>query len=117
MLLQLPRGNLELFKAFERYGNKIRFMSELLPLPETPVTAVNTPVGIFTSMFFKLFSLAPLISIKSFGLRRVSGTSILSSPRKNFAVIDLLLFFTSSTVPAATISPPLTPAYGPTSTR
>ena len=63
ILLQLPSGSLELFKAFERYGNKIRLISELFPLPETPVTAVKTPVGILTSIFLRLFSFAPLISI------------------------------------------------------
>ena len=35
-----------------------------LPLPETPVTHVNVPTGIFKFTFFKLFPLAPLISIK-----------------------------------------------------
>ena len=35
-----------------------------LPLPETPVTHVNVPTGIFKLTFFKLLPLAPLISIK-----------------------------------------------------
>ena len=34
-----------------------------LPLPDTPVTQVNVPTGIFKLTFFKLFPLAPLISI------------------------------------------------------
>ena len=34
-----------------------------LPLPETPVTQVNVPTGIFKFTFFKLFPLAPFISI------------------------------------------------------
>ena len=33
------------------------------PLPETPVTHVNVPTGIFRLTFFKLLPLAPLISI------------------------------------------------------
>ena len=38
-------------------------MSVDFPLPETPVTQVNVPTGIFKLTFFKLFPLAPLISI------------------------------------------------------
>ena len=34
-----------------------------LPLPETPVTQVKVPTGIFKLTFFKLFPVAPLISI------------------------------------------------------
>ena len=34
-----------------------------LPLPDTPVTHVNVPTGIFKFTFFKLFPLAPIISI------------------------------------------------------
>ena len=34
-----------------------------LPLPETPVTHVNVPTGIFKWTFFKLLPVAPLISI------------------------------------------------------
>ena len=33
------------------------------PLPDTPVTQVNVPIGIFRLTFFKLFPEAPLISI------------------------------------------------------
>ena len=33
-----------------------------LPLPETPVTQVKLPIGIFRSTLFKLFPDAPLIS-------------------------------------------------------
>ena len=34
-----------------------------LPLPDTPVTHVKVPIGIFKFTFFKLFPVAPLISI------------------------------------------------------
>ena len=34
-------------------------MSELFPEPLTPVTEINAPSGIHTSMFFRLFCLAP----------------------------------------------------------
>ena len=30
------------------------------PLPDTPVTQVNVPMGIFAETFFKLFPVAPL---------------------------------------------------------
>ena len=33
-----------------------------LPLPDTPVTQVKQPKGIFKSIFFKLFPVAPPIS-------------------------------------------------------
>jgi hypothetical protein len=33
-----------------------------LPLPETPVTQVNVPNGIFKFTFCKLFPVAPIIS-------------------------------------------------------
>ena len=39
---------------------KISLMSEDLPEPETPVTAVKVPSGIETSIFFRLFCAAPL---------------------------------------------------------
>ena len=33
-----------------------------LPLPDTPVTQVKFPIGIFKFTFFKLFPVAPIIS-------------------------------------------------------
>jgi hypothetical protein len=44
---------------------------------DTPVTHVNTPSGISTSIFLRLFSLAPLTLIQPVGLRLFAGTGIL----------------------------------------
>src|SRR3989344_4785320 len=41
---------------------KISLTKEDFPPPETPVTQINLPKGNLTSMFFKLCSLAPIIS-------------------------------------------------------
>ena len=92
--------------------------SEDLPLPDTPVTAVNTPTGKATSSPFRLFCLTPFrTSIRSGDtVRRISGTSILYSPERYFPVTDLGSAMMSSTLPAATTSPPCTPAPGPMST-
>ena len=88
------------------------------PEPETPVTAMNFPRGKRTVMSCKLFSLAPVISIeRPFPERRSVGTGILRLPDKYWPVMDLLLRATCFGVPAATISPPKTPAPGPTSIR
>ena len=45
--------------SFCKAGYKIFFTRELFPEPETPVIVVNVFNGIDTSIFFKLFSLAP----------------------------------------------------------
>ena len=64
---------------------KISFTKVDFPLPDTPVTQVNVPNGIFTLMFFRLFSFAPLISKNFlFPFRLLDGTSIFSSPDKYF---------------------------------
>ena len=77
------------------------------PLPETPVTQMNFPNGNFTLIFFKLFSLAPLISInRPFPFRCFLGTGIEYSPDKYFPVIEFGFFIISSGVPAAITSPP-----------
>ena len=76
------------------------------------------PSGIFTLIFFKLFSLAPFISryfLLPFLL--TEGTSILSVPFRYLPVILFSLFITSSGVPAATTFPPSSPAPGPISIR
>ena len=47
-----------------------------LPEPLTPVTAVSTPSGILTSMFFRLFSRAPRMTSSPFsGGRRAAGVA------------------------------------------
>ena len=67
-LLILPRN----WRAYEDSDStyrrcpsayRVSKANEDLPDPETPVMATNLPCGIFTSMFFRLLALAPLISI------------------------------------------------------
>ena len=88
------------------------------PEPDTPVTAINFPSGKRAVMFCKLFSRAPVTSIKRpFPTRRSDGTGIARFPDRYCPVMDLLLRATCLGVPAATISPPKTPAPGPTSIR
>ena len=51
-----------LFKVKFKAWNRVCNIRVDLPLPETPVTQVNVPVGILRLTLFKLFPLAPLIS-------------------------------------------------------
>src|SRR3954447_15672760 len=83
------------------------FTSVDLPEPLTPVTAMKTPSGNVTSMFLRLFCVAPRIT-SSFSPsgRRCAGTSIFTSPRRYFAVNDNGNVITCSSEPSATISPP-----------
>ena len=75
---------------------------EDFPEPETPVTQRNVPSGNLTSIFFRLFCLAPLTSINfPLPFLRVCGTGIFLAP-----VIDFSQAIISSTVPAQTSSPP-----------
>ena len=92
--------------------------NEDLPDPETPEITFRRPIGISTSTFLRLFSLAPLIWIAPWScLRLFSGKSILRAPFRYCPVIESLLFATSSGVPAATTSPPYSPAPGPISIK
>ena len=54
------------------------------PLPETPVTQVKVPTGIFKLTFFKLFPVAPLISINLpfFAVLRFLGIEINFLPER-----------------------------------
>ena len=90
--------------------------SELLPEPDTPVTHVTTPSGISTSIFLRLFSLAPRTFNQPVGLRLVAGTGILIFPLRYAPVIDSGHAIISLAVPTATTSPPFLPAPGPIST-
>ena len=51
------------------------FTSVDLPDPLTPVTAVNVPSGIATSMFFRLFARAPRMTISPFDAGRLARGS------------------------------------------
>ena len=67
-----------LFKVKFNAWNKVCNIKVDFPLPETPVTHVNVPVGILRLTLFNLFPLAPLIStnLPFFGKRLVLGISI-----------------------------------------
>ena len=88
-----------------------------LPLPDTPVTQVKLPKGIFKLTLFKLLPVAPVISrnLPFFANLLFLGTSILNLFERYFPVILILFFVISSKVPCATTSPPLFPASGPRS--
>ena len=80
---------------------------EDFPEPETPVTQRNVPSGNLTSIFFRLFCLAPLTSINfPLPFLRVCGTGIFLAPLRYCPVIDFSQAIISSTVPAQTSSPP-----------
>ena len=57
-------------------------MSVDFPDPETPVMTVRTPMGIFTSIPLRLFSLQPESLMNRSLCRRAAGTSILRSPAR-----------------------------------
>ena len=96
---------------------KISLIRVDLPLPLTPVTTVNTPKGISTSIFFKLLARAPLMemNLPSFW-RRFFGTGMNFVPLKYWPVTEAATSLISSAVPWATTLPPCSPAPGPIST-
>src|SRR4051812_24477508 len=72
-------------------GKSVWLISVDLPEPLTPVTQINPPSGICTSMFLRLFSRQPFSSTqdlsRSIG-RRVSGVLISNSPVRYFSVVE-----------------------------
>ena len=114
--MHFPPFSDEPYNFFAKFLYNTSFISELLPDPETPVTHVNTPNGIFTSKFLRLFSFAPLIVIETgFAFLLFLGTGIFFLPLKYWPVIEFGTFFISSAVPWAITFPPCTPAPGPIS--
>ena len=111
-----PGTVLALLSLLARVLYNISLTSELLPEPDTPVTQVITPRGNSTSIFLRLFSLAPNTLIEPVGCLLVSGTSILSLLLRYAPVMDSLTFIMSFAVPSATTCPPCSPAPGPIST-
>ena len=87
------------------------------PLPETPVTHVKLPRGIFKLTLSRLFPVAPVISknLPFFANLLFCGTLIFNLFERYFPVMLSLFWLISLKVPAATISPPLLPASGPRS--
>ena len=59
-------------------GYRILPISDDFPDPLTPVITVIVLSGIVTSIFFRLFSLAPIILIELFHFLRLVGISIFS---------------------------------------
>ena len=91
-----------------------------LPEPLTPVTAVSTPSGMLTSMFFRLFSRAPRMTISPLQ-RRAAGTvgvgdraragQIRAGQRRSAVAVHQQ----SAGVPWKITWPPCSPAPGPRS--
>ena len=104
------------FRSLARRLYKISLTRELFPEPETPVTQVRMPRGIFTEIFFRLFSLAPVTASQPLGLRLVSGTGTCILPLRYCPVMDSSTSIISWAVPWATTLPPWEPAPGPIST-
>ena len=105
------------FNSFASFLYKISLMRELFPEPETPVTQVITPNGIFTSIFFRLFSCAPTIFRNPEGFSLFSGTGILIFPLKYAPVIEFLIVHNLlAPFPLQQPHPPCSPAPGPIST-
>ena len=61
--LHFPGFSFDLFISFATFLYNISFINVDFPEPDTPVIQVNTPSGIFTFMFFRLFCSAPTISM------------------------------------------------------
>ena len=108
--MHFPGFSFEPFISLAIVLYKTSFTKVDFPEPETPVTHVNTPNGIFTFIFFRLFSAAPSISNDfPFDFLLFFGTSIFFLPLKYWPVIDSGISFTSSAVPCAMTFPPCTP--------
>lgn len=81
--LHFPGFSFEPFISFAIVLYSTSFISVDLPDPETPVIHVNTPSGIFTFTFFKLFWVAPTTSMDfPFDFLLFLGMAILFLPLK-----------------------------------
>ena len=83
-----------LFKVKFKAWNRVCNIRVDFPLPDTPVTQVNVPVGILRFTLFKLFPLAPLIStnLPFLAKRLVLGISIVFLLARYCPVILFLSF-------------------------
>ena len=98
--------------------NSTSLIREDFPLPLTPVTQVNVPRGMDTSICFRLFSRAPrTVSSLPLPLRRCAGRGMVRLPLRYWPVRLSGFAMTSSGVPQATTCPPRAPAPGPMSIR
>ena len=108
--------NLDLLRMNELIGKRVWLINEDFPEPDTPVIHVNNPIGIFTDIFWRLFSEALIILIFfSDGFFLLDGIWILFSPLRYLAVRDFLFLRIALISPSAHISPPCLPAPGPIS--
>ena len=80
-LLYGPTGRLERCTALVSAGARVSVTSELLPLPETPVTTVSVPSSTLAVTFLRLLAEAPTtLMAPRRGLRRLAGSSIWRRP-------------------------------------
>ena len=80
-LLYGPTGRLERWTALVSAGARVSVTSELLPLPETPVTTVSVPSSTLAVTPLRLLAEAPTtLMTPRRGLRRFAGSSIWRSP-------------------------------------
>ena len=101
-------------RASARYRTSVT--SVLLPLPDTPVTAVNVPSGNSTSRPLRLCWRAPLTTRRlPLPVRRSLGMGTMRSPRRKAPVMERGSSRRASSRPLAMISPPCSPAPGPMS--
>ena len=75
------------------------FTRLLLPLPDTPVTQVNTPRGMSTSIFLRLFTRAPFTLSHLPLLRLPSGSGMNLRPDRYWPVMEFSDAIISSGVP------------------
>ena len=100
ILSHLPGFSFDPFNSLAKYLYNTSFTKVDFPDPETPVTQLNTPSGILTLIFFKLFSVAFIISIDlPFDFLLFLGTEIFFLPLRYCPVIESATSFTSSAVP------------------
>ena len=84
---------LERVNCSKALGKSVPKISELLPLPETPVMPTRLLSGIFTLRFFMLFMFAFLISMK-FSCALFLAKFMFSLPFK-YCAVRVLLFSSS----------------------
>ena len=90
-------------------------IKELLPEPDTPVIATNTPLGILTDKSLRLCKVACSILRKSVGVLLDLASKLIFSFDRYFPVTEVELLIIPWGVPEKTSSPPNFPALGPIS--
>ena len=91
---------LALFRSWSSVFLTTSFTRLLLPLPDTPVTQVNTPRGMSTSIFLRLFTRAHFTLSHLSPLRRLlSGRGMNLRPDRYWPVMEFSDANISSGVP------------------